>query len=396
MTERLVDLGYLLIGTETTPGVPVIPAIAVPWYDESIETMQNFVKLKPVVGHKFATNQTIPGLRNHGGDITVQWEANTADHFTNALLPAGSRSGTGPYNQPYSAGVANSKSQTWDVSIGGNLVKRFFGVQLSKIDPKLNANEWQAKLTVAALGSFAGREIASVSTTSIVLKTDYDQSPSRGLVQTDLVRLYNPATGATLDTNVASLNADGKTVVLGADASAFGAGTMIYIRSATPVYNNLAPFTWDATYFGFGVDATTALANATAANQSRIEQGSLWSLSHDFNKKEGEQRSGGKDPAALVRTLVDADLTVKKCFDGPDDVKNFNSNAKSACVVRMLAGDQLQYEYRVTFHRLTTDTPLPKLKQGELAYSEIKYIPTQDQTDGAAIDVVVKSALATL
>ncbi len=395
VNERLANLGYLLMGKESVPGVAVTPAIAVPMYEESMDTMANFVKLNPIVGHKFATNKTIQGLRTHGGDLTIMAEGNSCGHVNNALLTKGSTTGSNPYSTAFTAGLLTG-SYTYDISIGGNLVKRFWGVQLDNLEPAWNENEMQYKMSAAALGSFAGREIASVTTTTITLKTDYDPRPTKGLVQNDLVRIYKESDGSKLDTTISTINADGITLILGNSAASFAAGDMIYLRAVTPTYDNLAPFTWANTYVGFGANYAAALANATAALQTRVEQGSTWKLIHDFEKKEGAQRSGGFDPEKLVRTLVDGELTIKRVFDGPEDVRDFNSVVKTACVFRHLAGASNQYEFRVGFHNLTTDTPLPKLKSKEIAYSEIKYILNQDATDGAAIETLVVGALATI
>jgi len=394
-TERLANLGYVLVGKETVAGTDVVPALGVPMYEESCDTNMNFVKLKPVVGHKFATNKTIAGLRSHEISMTVMFEGNTAGHFVNALLTKGTTTGAGPYTHPFTQ-TGDSASYTFDVSIGGNLVKRFFGVKLNKIEPSMNDNEWQLKLEGAALGSFAGREIATVATTTLTLKTDYDANASRGLVVGDLVRIYKASTGATLDTTIATINADGITITVGVSAAAFAAGDMIYLRSQTPTYNNLDPFTWGNTIVGFGATASAALTNATTALQTRVDQGSNLAVIHDFNDKTGEHRSGAKDPATLVRTLVDAELTIKRPFDGPEDVQNWNSVAKTACVVRMFAGSTNQYEARFTFNNMTTDTPLPKLKTGEIGYSEIAYILNQDSSDAQGIDVKIINNLATI
>ena len=393
-TERYSNVGYLALITESAVGTPGTPNIFVPLYEESVQTSANLVKLSPAVGHVFATNSTIPGMRSHKGDVTIMCEGNSAAHIQNILYKKGSSTGSGPYTHPFTVDAAVTKSHTWDICLG-NVVKRFWGVMASAFEPDYNDTEMQAKVSVSALGSFEGREIATISTTTITLKTDYSPVPNKGLVASDLVRITKESTGATLDTTISSVNADGITVVLGASAAAFAAGDMITLRPATPNYNNLAPFTWDKTLFGFGTTASAALTAAAYATQTRVEQGSGYKVIHNFEKEEGAQRSGDKDPAALVRTSADAELKIKRFFDTPEQLRQFNSGEKSACVIRHYAGSTNQYELRVTFNNLTTNDPSPALKSGEIIYDEIDYVVNQDSGDGQAIDVKVISATNT-
>ncbi len=90
-------------------------------------------------------------------------------------------------------------------------------------------------------------------------------------------------------------------------------------------------------------------------------------------------------------------MNIKKYFDDPKDVIAYNNLAKSACVVRhfVYSGGKT-YEIRVTFNNLTTNDPTPKYKAGEINFSDIKYIPKFDTSDGAAFGVTVISANATL
>jgi hypothetical protein len=393
MAEYVGNIGYMAVGKETTPGVAVTPTFYVPLYEESLETNANFQKLGPIAGHKFATNQTIAGFRSHGGEVTVLGEANIAAHLANMLLTKGATSGANPYTTTFSVSTTNPGTYTIDIFTGNN-VQRFCGVQAGEISPDFNDNEIRLKASLVALKSFQGRKIASIATNTITLATDYDQSPSTGLVVGDLVRLSKEGSATVLDTTVSSINANGTDVTLAASAASFAAGDMITLRGSTPTYNNLEPFTWDKTVVGFGATASAALSNATFALQTRVEQGSSWTVTHSFEKDEGSARSGGRDPAVHIRTLADAELNIKKVFDTPEEIRRFNSLEKVACVVRHYAGSTNQYELRVTFNHLKVDKPVPNLKAGEVNYAEINYIVNQDATDGAAVSLVVTNALA--
>ena len=254
MAERLANLGYLGLIAEATPGVPLTPTDFVPYYKETLTTSLNLVEDNPIAGNKFVRQAVIQGLRDHRGDFEVMAEPNTAARFFDMLLTKGSSSGTGPYTWPFTLGAA-AKSYTVDIS-SGNQVFRFWGVQASKIAPAWDKTEMHLAVTISALGSFMGRTIATVATTTLTLDTTYDPAPNKGLVVGDLVRIYKSTTGATLDTTIATVNADGITVTLGASAAAFAPGDMISLRPATQTYNNLTPFIWPKMQFCFGATAS--------------------------------------------------------------------------------------------------------------------------------------------
>ena len=109
----------------------------------------------------------------------------------------------------------------------------------------------------------------------------------------------------------------------------------------------------------------------------------------------GADRSGGFDPAALVRTTGDAMLTIKKFFDTPDDVIAFNSLSKSSCVVRHYVYDSGKtYEFRITFNNLITDDAAPQVKADSVNYATLKYHINYDDDDAQAWSVTVINNLS--
>lgn len=291
---------------------------------------------------------------------------------------------------PFTLSAAtNPKSYTIDLS-SGNIVMRYFGVEASKIVPTWNNNELQLKVSVSALGSFQGREMASAAAAIVTLKTDYDPAPTTGLVAGDLVRQWIATTGVTVDFTVVSVTAT--TVTLNSSPTVVS-GDMLYLRPATVALTNLPSFLFSNTQFCFGSTAAAALA----ATQTRIESGSTWEVDHNFNNDSGEARSGAQDPAALVRTTGNAALTVKKFFDTPADIEAYNNLAKSACVIRHFSfSGGNTYELRVTLNNLTTDDPAPQMKSKEIEYSNIKYHPGYDQSDAQGMSLLVISGLASI
>lgn len=392
-TERLSNIGYLGLIKEATKGVPLTPTDFVPLYEETLSTISNFTDQQPAAGNKFNTYTTLQGVRSHKGDLTVLAEPNTTARICDMLLTKTSTTGAGPYTHVFGlSSTTNPNSYTIDVSYG-NVVARYWGVEASKLTPTWNNNELQWKISVSALGSFQGREIATVATTTLTFKTDYDPAPNKGLVIGDLVRIYKQSTGAILDTTIASVNVDGITVTLGASAAAFAAGDMIYLRPATPSFTMQPTFIWGKTQFCPGATASAALSAA----QLRVEQGSTFEIMHNFESDDGAARSGAFDPASLVRVTGDGNLTIKRFFDNPDDITYFNNLGKSAWVLRHFAGSTNQYECRITFNHVKTDgTVVPDLKAGSINYSELKYHLNYDTGDAQAIAMTIINNLATI
>lgn len=392
MAERLGNLGYFGLIKEATKGVPLAPTDWIPMYKESMDTDIALVEDNPVFGNKFARYGIWQGSRSHRGDVEIMAEPNTIARVVDMLLTKGTTTGAGPFTHPFTlSATTNPNSYTVDISTG-NLVSRFWGVEASKISPKFDKNEMHMQVSLSALGSFQGRQITSVATTTLTLDATYDPSPSTGLVANDLVRLWNHTTGATSDFTVASIT-NGTTVVLNATAAAFGVGDMIYLRPATPSFNNLTPFLWTNTQFCFGATAAAALS----ATQTRVESGSEWSMLHMFESDAGAQRSGAFDPAALVRTQGDATLKIKKFFDQPSDMQTWEQISKTACVVRHYSGLTNQYELRITFNNLKIKSGVnPDTETSKILYSELELSPMYDSSDAQAVDVKVFNNLATV
>ena len=389
--ERIGNLGYAALAPETTVGVAATPADFTLLYDETLTTNYNLQDLAPAYGSKAETYAVVPGLRDHKGDIQIMAEPNTATYLADGLLTRGSVSGAGPYTWPFSH-TGNSKSYTLDVSLN-NVVKRFVGCQISKLAPVWNKNELQFKATISALSSFQGAYISSVSGTgpyTVTIDGTYGTDLTKVLVIGDLLRFYH-APGTTIDCVVATIVGP-TSFTTTTNVTTMITGDVVHLRPATPALNTLQPFLWSNTQFCFGATATAA----ASAAQTRVEQGSTWELMHNFESDSGSPRSGAADPASLIRTTVNAALTIKKFFDTPDDVMAFNQQTKQACVIHHYAGANNQYDFQVILNNIKTDDPMPKIKPKAVNYSNIKYHPQNDQTDGQMFGLVVKSGLATI
>lgn len=388
MSERSANLGYAALKKQTDASTPITPDVYVPYYKQSLNTDIHMIEDNPIYGSKFKDYTLLQGQRSHGGSITVMAEPNTAAHWLNMLLTKGTTTGAGPYTHPFTL-TGDSAYYTLDLSFGHHVV-RFFGVAASKLAPSFEDGEMQFELDLSALGSFYGREIASVSTNTLTLKTDYDPEPTKGLVASDLVTIRK-ADGTLITTTVTSITAT--TVLVASAGSGVADGDMIYLRPATPSFTLLTPFLWPRTQFTFAADAATALTNsATASNQTRLDDGTEINITHNFEDDEGSKRSGAFDPASLVRTIGDVELKIKKFFDTPEEIKYWNALTKRAVVMRSYSGSG--YELRVTINNMKSKTNDMATESEGVAYHEVDYGTQYDGSDGQGFDVKVINNVA--
>lgn len=396
MNEQNAAVGYAAIKKESTVGTPVTPNVYTPYYSQSVMTDFHLMEDTPVYGNRFKRFQHLKGTRSHGGNITVMAEPNTIGYWLDMLLNKSGTTGSDPYTHTF--GLSNTdtpNSYTMDLSFGSQVV-RFWGVQASNINFAWEDQKMQLEIDVSGLGSLYGREIASVSDTEITLKTQYDSNPTKGFVASDLVKLTTVDGSTTLNTTISSVD-DETTLTLGASASSFSAGDMIVLRPATPSLSVLTPFLWGKTHFFFAASASAAVtASADTANQTRLESGTELSLAWEFEDNEGSKRSGGFDPASLVRTVGDYSFGIKKFFDTPDDIQNWNALEKQSVLVVAYSGDSNEYALKVTLNNMTQRTEDIPTESGGTVYEEIEMGGNYDQSDGQGFSVQVINAVSTV
>lgn len=302
--------------------------------------------------------------------------------------------GSDPYTHTF--GLSNDtmpNSYTMDIALGGQVV-RFWGIQASNVKIGWQDEKMQLELDVAGLGSFYGREVSSIATLAVTLKTDYDAEPTKGLVAGDLIQ-FQLANGTTLNTTVTSV--DSATVVTVGNTTGVAGGDMLVLRPATPSLSLKRPFLWGLTQFYFAADAAAALtASSTTSNQTRLEPGTELELMWEFEDDEGSKRSGGFDPASLVRTVGDYSFKSKVFFDKADDIKTWNALTKKAVLMRSYSGSTNQYELRVSLNNLTLLSPAPESESGETIYSEQEFGGNYDASDGKGMEVKVINAVSTV
>jgi hypothetical protein len=397
MAEKLFNVGYVGAVQEVTPGTPLTPTDFFQVYDFGVTTNRNLEQLAPAAGNVFSTQNVVAGLRDHMGEMTAIFEPNTFEKLAAMMLTQSSRSGGGPYTGVYALTSNNPVGKTYTLEVSdGNQAIRYYGCQVEKLAPAFSNNEVQIKPTISALGTFNGREVASYASGTpnvITLKTDYDPAPTTGLVVGDNIQ-YVQANGTITNLVVSVLT--GTTVSCTPNTTTItgaAAGDFIRLKALTPSFTMLPPVLWSNMQVCFGATASAALSAA----QTRVDQGSTWEINYPFKDNKGEHRSGGQDPATLLRKPATATLTIKKYFDTQADLQAYNNLSKSACVIRhYVYSGGTTYEVRVTFNNLTTNDPTPKWKAGEINYSEIKYIAKYDTSDAAAVGITILNSNATL
>lgn len=389
----LANLGYLAIGKESTKGTAVTPSVFVPYYSEDVTTKVNLDEDVPIMGHSLARHRTLQGQRSHTGSITVLAEPNTAGHFFNMLLTRTSTTGSDPYTHTFQLSSSTAPaSYTIDIQ-RNDIVSRYFGVEASKIDIDFDENKMTFTIDISALGSFLVREIASISGSgpyTITLKTNYDPAPTRGLVVGDTMRGIKTNL-SMVDFTVATI-ANETQLTTSQNVSSLASGDLIYLRSATPSYNLRDPFLWSNTEFRFNDTASSALTTS----QIRLEKGSKWTITHEFEEEEGSMRSGGFDPAALLRTVGDVEITTKQVFSlAHFSLNRYLSNLGRALVIRHFSEDKT-LELRVTINRFKFLEHPIETEAGDIIYVEAKLAPEYHTGDGQGFDVKVINKIATI
>lgn len=389
MPTRLSNLGYFAVKKQSDIDTADTPDVYVPIYSESFNTLVNLDADNPIAGNKAAIFQHIQGVRHHLGEAQVLAEPNTAGYIMDMLLTKGTTTGGGdPYTHPFTLSPTTDPNwYTVDIA-KGQIVYRFIGVGCYELGHEFSDNKMMFNLSLAAKKSFIVREVSSLDTDTLTLKTNYDPSPTTGLVAGDLVRLFK-ADGSTVDLVVESVDSATQ-VTFTTTPTGAADGDYIALRPATPSFSLVTPFLWSRTEFRFGATASAALS----ATHTPLEPGSVFTLKHNFNENEGEKRSGSFDPAELTRTLGEAELNVKVKFDTPEDMHRFLTNTKRACVVRMFSGTG--HELRVTLNNIKfTENPV-ELETGELIYAEGPMMAEYDSSDAQVFDVKVLNAVSSI
>jgi hypothetical protein len=306
------------------------------------------------------------------------------------LLALGSSSGSDPYTNPFTLGASNSYTLEF---AKGRMSQRFFGVQARQISNSYDGNKMQLNIEITALGQFSVAEISTATgtaPTTITLKTNYDQDPTKGLVVNDIMTAYDVSEGTYINFVVDALPSD-TTIECSEDVSALDAGDIIFLRPQTPTYSLSVPFTLGATEYRFGATASAALS----ASQLQVEPDASWTVSHEMLPAEGALRTGSLDPAALPRGVGDVSVNLSRFFDNADDMNRHLTATKRALVIRHFAYTTggLTYELRVTVNNYKQTTANKPLEVGGIIMDQQELKAQYDSSDAQMFDVKVLSGV---
>lgn len=390
MPLRVSNLGYVAVRKESSKGTPAdVPNVYLPAYSESLMTAVNLNEDSPIWGSKVARRRLLQGQRGHGGDLQVLAEPNTLGYLLDMLLYKDSSSGGDPYTHTFIPGTNNPNAYTVDISKGG-MVFRFMGVEASEMGFERDDNKMLANLTVAGLKSFIMREVDNVASNVVTLKTDYDPSPTDGLVDGDTISLLDVSAGTTEDFTVSSIDSNGTDVTLSGAPASIQAGDILFIKPQTsPSFSTIDPLLWARTEFRLENTA----ADALTATHTPMDEASF-SITHGFTNDAGEMRSGSFDPAELGRALVDFTLSATKFFDTPTSLNEYLATSKKALVIRMFSGSS--YELRITANSIKANEHPANLATGDPVLAELEYMTEYNDSDGQFLKVELLNAVSTI
>jgi hypothetical protein len=398
MAENLNALSYAALGKQTVDAfTPVVPTVYVPYYKHGLKTDQKRTAITPIFGGKYENFQTVQGVRQHGGPLTAYLDPNTCGYWADLFTTKGTTTGpvNGVYTHPFNESrTVNPNSYTLDLSYGLSQVIRYWGVGASNFGIAFEGDEMRLEMNLSALGSNDGREIATVSTTTITLKTDSHEVPTAGFLNGDLVAIKKKdGSIAPLNTTITTVTPGTNTIVLAASAAAFAAGDMIVLRPGTIAQTLLTPFTFPKTFWYLGASNSAALSAAA----SRLEPETSLALMHKFVTDGGERRFGGKDPASLVRSVYNADFKLKTYFDNPDLIQEYNTMAKRAVVMRAFSGSANEYELQIGLNDIRSDVMDRPIEGNDgIMYHEADYISNYSSSDGNGQYLTLKNAVSTI
>lgn len=393
--DRNASAGYAALKKEVSKGTAITPDTYVPYYNQNLMTDPHLISDEPVYGNLFRRLQTLPGIRSHGGSISVMAEPNTAARWLDMLSTKSSTAGANPYTHTFGANSSTApNSYTVDLSFVSQVV-RYIGVEASKITIGWDGEKMVFNIDVSALKSFFGAEVASVSGTGPYTinfnATESNPNPTTGLVAGDLMQLYDVSADSYVTFAITAVSS-GTAITTSTNVSIGASGDICTLRPATPSYSTLTPFLAGKTEWRFGATASAALS---AANTS-VELSSEISLMYDFANNEGSKRYGSFDPASLPRSVYDATVSLKRFFDKPQDIRDWNARNKTALVFRAFSGLTNQYELRVTLNDLRTSQLSVPSESASNILKEMTYLPNFDQSDGKGFEVAVINAVSTI
>jgi hypothetical protein len=169
------------------------------------------------------------------------------------------------------------------------------------------------------------------------------------------------------------------------------AGQMLVLRpNPALALQTETPFLWPLTQYKYGPTLATALTNP----QTRLESGTTLELDHKFESDDGSKRSGGFDPASLIRTTGMYMFKTKQYFDNPDQQKNWLAINKLSAAAQSTSGPYGLLQIGMDnfkINKIGMSTAF-----GQTIYQDLEYGPQYDVTDGTGMVITLVNDKATM
>ena len=381
----IADKGYLAVKPQASANTPVIPTVFLPYITDDVKTNQNFTRDMRLFGIDWAGIDLLRGSKEHSGNIEFYADPFSLGHILNATVKKGTTtddSGTPPlYTHPFTA--EDSDLYTIEFSVGAYYTRRYYDVRVNNLEFSIDAGKVKVVSGIQAGGEWSVRNLKAAlsgANTTFDFDQDYSNAPAKGLVAGDVLVI-----GST-EVTIASVNADLQGVTFLSTSITASAGDAVYLKCQTPSYTDKRPvLQFDNIYVGLGADATTALANATCANQTPVHE-----IGVSFNNNLLSAPVSGDNCGArtIQAQQKQASLTIKRLFSDITQVQKWINNEKQAFVIKMF-GQKVnatnKEELRITINDARLITNNEPINQGEFIYDEQEFACLYDTSDAQAI-----------
>ena len=385
MTHIISDKGYLAVKPQVSANTPVIPSIFLPYITDSVVTNQNFERDMRIFGIDWLGLGLLRGSKEHSGDIEFYADPFTLGHLLNMSLKKGVTTNDAGipavYTHPFTA--EDSKLYTIEFSVGGYYTRRYFDVRVNTLDLSIDNGKIKAATNVMAGGEWSVRNLKtslSGAVTELTFDQSYSNNPAKGLVTGDVLII-----GST-EVTITGVTADLQGVTFGSISITATAGSPIYLKCQTPSYTDKRPILqFENVVVGSGATAVAALANATCAAQTQVNEIAL-----SFNNNiVGDPLSGDScGPRNIQATVKKGTLTIKRLFSDITQVQKWINAEKQAFVIRMfgtLANSTTKEELKITINNARLITNNNPVNQGSFIYDEQEFAILYDESDAQAI-----------
>jgi hypothetical protein len=321
----LADKSYLAIRPQNVAGRATIPSVFAPLISEGVRVNPNLAADRRIMGLDWKSDELLKGPRVIEGELKFFADPDVLAHILNMVYSKVSTTGNASDGYVHTFEPGDGKSYTIEIS-RGDYAQRIFGVRGDQVVLGFEDNKLTAAITIKALGQFYSASLAVALTgagmTQLVLSTDYDLEPNKGLRVGDTLII-----GST-EIEITSVDADGKTIGFDATSITASIGDPVFLKAQTPTYGTKRePLYLGNTLVGFGDDETEASVNAASR--------SLATPCYDMeitlkNNLFDSPASGSTGPSVLLNQVKEAQISLSRLFEDPTEYQRFIESVKKA------------------------------------------------------------------